>query len=131
MNSEDKSPLLLTLFAKQMALQQILRNHIFLCQEYLLNTKKRLDHVSKKMVYQKGYLEGVYKILLLKTTVEPFIEDKEPAEMPNFHEMLQSIFSNRSSDKPDFVIKTKTNSTQIFLDSATKLDLILTTVYNL
>lgn len=31
-NSEDKSPLLLTLFAKQMTLQQILRNHIFLCQ---------------------------------------------------------------------------------------------------
>jgi hypothetical protein len=56
MNSEDKSPLLLTLFAKQMALQQILRNHIFLCQEYLLNTKKRLDNVSRKIVYQKGYL---------------------------------------------------------------------------
>lgn len=32
MNSEDKSPLLLTLFAKQMTLQQILRNHIFLGQ---------------------------------------------------------------------------------------------------
>jgi hypothetical protein len=68
-----------------MALQQILRNHIFLCQEYLLNTKKRLDHVSRKMVYQKGYLEGVYKILLLKTSVEPFVDDKEPSEMPNFH----------------------------------------------
>lgn len=32
MNAEDKSPLLLTLFAKQMTLQQILRNHIFLGQ---------------------------------------------------------------------------------------------------
>lgn len=55
-NAEDKSPLLLTLFAKQMTLQQILRNHIFIGQEYLLNTKRRLDDVSRKMVYQKGYL---------------------------------------------------------------------------
>jgi hypothetical protein len=45
--------------------------------------------------------------------------------------MLQSIFTNRNSDKPDFVIRNKSNSTQIYLDSATKLDLILTTVYNL
>lgn len=51
--------------------------------------------------------------------------------MPNFHQMLQSIFTNRNSDKPDFVIKAKNQSTQIFLDNATKLDLILTTVYNL
>ena len=76
MNAEDKSPLLLTLFAKQMALQQILRNHIFLGQEYLLNTKRRLDDVSKKMVYQKGYLEGVYKILLLKSAVEPLSAER-------------------------------------------------------
>lgn len=51
--------------------------------------------------------------------------------MPNFHQMLQSIFTNRNSDKPDFVIKAKNQSTEIFLDNATKLDLILTTVYNL
>lgn len=45
--------------------------------------------------------------------------------------MLQSIFTNRNSDKPDFVIKNRASSTEIFLDNATKLDLILTTVYNL
>ncbi len=73
----------------------------------------------------------MYKILLLKSSVESFVEDREPSEMPNFHEMLQSIFTNRSGDKPDFVIRSKHNSTQIYLDSATKLDLILTTVYNL
>ena len=56
MPSEDKTPLLLTLLVKQITLQQILRNHIYFAQEYLLNTKKRLDHISKKMVYQKGYL---------------------------------------------------------------------------
>ena len=52
---------------KQIVLQQILRNHIFIGQEFLLNTKKRLDKISGKMTYQKGYLEGVYKILLLKS----------------------------------------------------------------
>lgn len=45
--------------------------------------------------------------------------------------MLQSIFTNRNSNKPDFVIRNKSTSTEIFLDNATKLDLILTTFYNL
>lgn len=45
--------------------------------------------------------------------------------------MLQSIFSNKNSDKPDFVIKNRSTSTEIYLDNATKLDLILTTVYSL
>ncbi len=44
--------------------------------------------------------------------------------------MLQSIFSNRNCQKPDFVLKNKNSSTEIYLDSATKLDIILSTVYN-
>ena len=68
MNSDDKTPLLINLLVKQITLQQILRSHIYLAQEYLLNTKRRLDNISKKMVYHKGYLEGVYKILLMKST---------------------------------------------------------------
>ena len=68
MNSDDKTPLLINLLVKQITLQQILRSHIYLAQEYLLNTKKKLDNISKKMVYHKGYLEGVYKILLMKST---------------------------------------------------------------
>ena len=55
-NSEDKTPLLLNLLVKQITLQQILRSHIYLAQEYLLNTKRRLDNISRKMVYHKGYL---------------------------------------------------------------------------
>jgi hypothetical protein len=51
--------------------------------------------------------------------------------MPNFSEMLQSIFTNRNSDKPDFVIRSRHSSTEIFLDNATKLDIILSTVDNL
>lgn len=69
---------------KQITLQQILRNHIYLAQEYLLNTKKRLDNISSKMVYQKGYLEGVYKILLLKSS-DSLSGDSEPNELPNFN----------------------------------------------
>lgn len=76
MNSDDKTPLLLNLLVKQITLQQILRSHIYLAQEYLLNTKRRLDNISRKMVYHKGYLEGVYKILLLKST-EPLSSDNE------------------------------------------------------
>jgi hypothetical protein len=130
MNSDDKTPILLNLLVKQITLQQILRNHIYLAQEYLLNTKRRLDHISRKMVYHKGYLEGVYKILLLKST-EPLSTDNEANELPNFGDMLQSIFTNNNCERPDFVIKNKGSSTSIYLDKATKLDIILSTVCNI
>lgn len=32
-----------------------------------MNTKKRLDNISSKMPQQKGFLEGVYKIILLRS----------------------------------------------------------------
>ncbi len=48
--------------------------------------------------------------------------------MPNFHDMLQSIFNNNQSDKPDFVIRSKNSATKIYLDKATKLDIIVSTV---
>lgn len=48
--------------------------------------------------------------------------------MPNFHEMIQAIFENKESDKPDFYIKTKSSKTSIFMDRATKLDIILSIV---
>lgn len=82
------------------------------------------------MVYQKGYLEGVYKILLLKST-ESFSADAENNDLPNFNDMLQSIFSNRNCEKPDFVLRSKNSSTEIYLDNATKLDIILSTVYGI
>lgn len=34
----------------------------------MLNSKNRLDALSAKMPHQRGFLEGVYKILLLKTS---------------------------------------------------------------
>ena len=48
--------------------------------------------------------------------------------MPNFQHMIQSIFENKDSDLPDFSIKTKSSRTNIFLDRATKLDIIISTV---
>ena len=51
--------------------------------------------------------------------------------MPNFNDMLQSIFNNSSCEKPDFVLKGKYGATSIYFDKATKLDIILSTVYNL
>lgn len=49
--------------------------------------------------------------------------------MPNFSEILSSIFSgNDDMEKPDFVIKHKTNYTSIYMDKATKLDIIVSTV---
>lgn len=32
-----------------------------------MNSKNRLDNISSKMPLQKGFLEGVYKVLLLKS----------------------------------------------------------------
>ena len=54
--TEDKTPLLLVIFIKQMTLQQILKNHIYFSQEYLMNTKRKLDNISSKMPQKKGFL---------------------------------------------------------------------------
>ena len=48
--------------------------------------------------------------------------------MPNFQDLLQSIFHNQESSKPDFVIRGKSSLTNIFMDKATKLDIIVSTV---
>ncbi len=74
-------------------MQQILKNHLHFSQEYLLNSKSRLDAISMKMPQQRGFLEGVYKVLLMRTAgqkEEEEIEDNR--QMPNFHEMVQAIF---------------------------------------
>ncbi len=82
------------------------------------------------MVYHKGYLEGVYKILLLKST-DSLTTEGETNELPNLNDMIQSIFKNQSCEKPDFVLRNKHSMTEIYLDSATKLDIILSTVCSL
>jgi hypothetical protein len=77
MGSEDKTPLLLSIFIKQFTLQSILKNHIILTQEYLLNAKRRLDEISKGWPQNKGFLEVAYKILLLRNSRMNFDDDRE------------------------------------------------------
>lgn len=48
--------------------------------------------------------------------------------MPNFQQMLKGIFQNTETGKPDFYIKTKSSKTSIYMDRATKLDIIISTV---
>jgi len=49
--------------------------------------------------------------------------------MPNFASILSSIFDSKEDmDKPDFVLKSKSTLTNIYMDKATKLDIIVSTV---
>lgn len=47
--------------------------------------------------------------------------------MPGFHEMVEGVLTNKQSNEPDFYIKTKSSSTSIYMDRATKLDIIIST----
>lgn len=42
--------------------------------------------------------------------------------------MIQSIFENKPTNKPDFTIRTRASKTDIYMDKATKLDIIISTV---
>jgi hypothetical protein len=42
-----------------------------------MKTKSRLDNISSKMPQQKGFLEGVYKIILLRNFGGGKNENKE------------------------------------------------------
>jgi hypothetical protein len=127
LQTEDKTPLLLLIFIKQLTLQQLIKNHLYFSQEYLLNSKKRLDALSAKMPQQRGFLEGVYKILLLKGFSSDDDGDEDRGEMPNLNEMIQSIFENKPINKPDFTIRTRASKTDIYMDKATKLDIVIST----
>jgi hypothetical protein len=101
MGSEDKTPLLLSIFIKQLALQSILKNHLILTQEYLLNAKKRLDEISKERPQNKGFLEIAYKILLLRNGRERMEEEKEGEDIndiPDYSSLLKSIFEEQEQE---------------------------------
>jgi hypothetical protein len=132
MQTEEKTFLLLNIFIKQLNLQQILKSHLYLSQEYIINCKSRLDYFSPKMSRQREFLEGVYKILLLKPGIDTKEsqegEDDENQQQPNIQEMLEAVFQNKESDKPDFFIRTKNSRTSIYLDRSIKIDIILSMV---
>ena len=84
------------------------------------------------MPQQRGYLENVYKILLLKSVnidKDFLAQQEEKSDTLNFHNLLKSIFENEGDQEtPDFVIRNRSSETKIYLDRATKLDIILSTV---
>lgn len=45
--------------------------------------------------------------------------------------MIASVFQNKETGKADFTIKTKNSKTSIFMDKATKFDIIISTVKKL
>lgn len=51
--------------------------------------------------------------------------------MPSFQEMISSVFENKETGRPDFTIKTKNSRTSIYMDKATKFDIIVSTVRKL
>ena len=63
-------------------------------------------------------------------SAEPLSMTEEENQSPDFNELIQAIFRN-NGDAPDFVFKRKGGETAVYLDKATKLDIILSTVYNL
>ena len=48
--------------------------------------------------------------------------------MPNFSTILSSIFEKNEENKPDFVLSSKSTTTNIYMDKATKFDIIFSTV---
>ena len=50
--------------------------------------------------------------------------------MPDFQTMVESMFANGDREKPDFVLRSDSSTTEIFFDKATKLDLLLATVWS-
>lgn len=127
MGSEDKNPLLLLIFLKQFTLQSIIKNHIILAQEYLMNAKRRLDEISRMWPQNKGFLEKAYKVLLLRTAnkfnMTGDVTEDDCSDLPDYSSLLRSVFEDPSKEfeKPDFVIKTKYTVTNVYLDHKTKL----------
>jgi hypothetical protein len=48
--------------------------------------------------------------------------------MPNFSTILSSIFEKSEENKPDFVLSSRSTTTNIYMDRATKFDIIFSTV---
>ena len=99
MNGDDKTPLLLFIFIKQFLFQSIIKNHIILTQEYLGLSKNKLDLISKEWPTNQRFLEGAYKVLLLKGR-ENETSDllSEERTHPDFSALLKSVLENSSEE---------------------------------
>jgi hypothetical protein len=95
----------------------------------MANAKKKLIVESMKMTHQRQFLEGAYKILLLKT--ESIKEEELRAvdcQTPTFMEMIQKLMDSNELEKPVYSVTSKNSRTNIYMDKATKLEIIISTV---
>ncbi|KAL4480020.1 hypothetical protein ABPG74_020536 [Tetrahymena malaccensis] len=65
-NETDKNFIIFILIAKQYFLYSLLRNYITASSMYMQFAKNKLDAMSKDWPTSKGFLEGAYRILLLR-----------------------------------------------------------------
>ncbi|EAR92087.2 hypothetical protein TTHERM_00106880 (macronuclear) [Tetrahymena thermophila SB210] len=65
-NQIDKNFIIFILIAKQYYLYSLLRNYITSSSTYMQFAKNKLDALSKDWPTSKGFLEGAYRILLLR-----------------------------------------------------------------
>ena len=135
----DRTPLLLFVFIKMFTVQSMIKNHILLTQEYLQQTKTKLDKLSSNWIFNKGFLEGAYRLLLMKsrevernTTEEATEQSKseEEGKSLDFSELLKSAMECHKEDyeEADFVIRNSNSTTSIYLDKRTKWDMILSAI---
>ena len=138
---EDKNNvIILNIYLKQLFLFALLKNSVFIGQKFLYYVKDVLKKISDSWPQKKGFLEGAYKILLFKNIkfvdgqiVVTEEEDFEGGDLEDEGEDTKNSFFNlmnnfRDPSVPDFVIKKRGNETRIYLDDATKAELILSSI---
>jgi len=66
MADTDKNSIIFALLAKQFFLYSLLKNFITCSSVYMAATKHKLDSISHNFLTANGFLEGAYRILLLR-----------------------------------------------------------------
>lgn len=134
---------ILNIYLKQLFLFAMLKNSVFIGQKFLFYVKDTLKMISEAWPQKKGFLEGAYKILLFKNVKfiggEIMVVDEDEFDTTNgFEENKENDDSNQNflsllnkfkdPSVPDFTIKKKGVETHIYLDDATKAELILSSI---
>lgn len=134
---------ILNIYLKQLFLFAMLKNSVFIGQKFLFYVKDTLKLISETWPQKKGFLEGAYKILLFKNVkfIEGEIMVVDEDEFDASNELEENKENNDSNQNflsllnkfkdpsvPDFTIKKKGVETHIYLDDATKAELILSSI---
>lgn len=84
-SQDNKNSLLLAIYLKQLYFFALLKNYVFIIINYIQSAKDQLKAISKRWPENKGFLDGAYKILLIKNVKirnGKIVTDSES----NFHE---------------------------------------------